>query len=254
MQRIVFGFVLCLVTGLMASTSQAGVISTFDFNFAGNGGNAVPGFSAASNPAFNPAVNMTITASATAPNIAATFLTPGIQVTSVNPYQTLSGLGVNWSGVVTTFFTGPTNIPISDTDSNNIDNFGPSETLNLTFGAFAPFIKNGLITNIKFGNVDHFTGGASELLGDDDIRVLINGVQVALLDPSPSGTVNFPTSLAIGAGDVLSFQGVNNANDDFTVLGLTVQAEVVPEPASLAVWSVLSVVGLAAWRKRKLAR
>jgi hypothetical protein len=44
-----------------------------------------------------------------------------------------------------------------------------------------------------------------------------------------------------------------NFNDDFTVYSMTVDAQSpVPEPASIAVWSVLGLVGAGlAWRRKR---
>ncbi len=240
---------LCFaLLALAVSSAQADTIATFDFDFTGNGGNLVTPMSQTFTAGSNPPISMSLSASATATSIPFTLFTPGIQVNSANPFQSGSGLGVSWAGTITSIF-GPLG-PISDTVTNNVDSFGPSETLSLQFGTFSPLIEDAVITSITFENIENF-GGLGGLLVDDELRILLNNIQLGgIVDPNSPNTFTFNTPIAINSGDTLSFQGLDGT-DDFTVSGLTVQANVVPEPASLALWTLLGGVGLAALRKRK---
>jgi hypothetical protein len=91
-------------------------------------------------------------------------------------------------------------------------------------------------------------------LSSDDLELLLNGTSVRSFDLS--GLVDIVDltdlpdgGLAISPGDTIGF-AASGFNDDFSVLGLTMQATPVPEPMALAVWALVTLAAAVWWRRR----
>lgn len=151
------------------------------------------------------------------------------------------GLGVSWSGGIQTPFG---TIPVSDTSPGLVDEFGPNETLNLTFDNF------GLVTDVQM------TVASVSLVGlNDTVRITLNGAFVADFDPGPSlGPTDIDLSalnIELTPGDIIGFT-VPSSHDKYAVAGVTLNAEVIPEPGTVVVWSMLaSTLAGACWIRRR---
>lgn len=116
-----------------------------------------------------------------------------------------------------------------------------------------------------------YDGNLLWLLGDDLLGVNpATGVLVSTL-PNPAGAESFDgTSLAVGgigqliigasSGNFYRVSTLNGSvletgNNGVSMFGLTAisQQVEVPEPASLALWSILGTAGIAAWRRKRKA-
>ena len=145
-------------------------------------------------------------------------------------------------------------------DDTQIDGFGPDETLLLTFGEEIQLDFATVTLVSDFG-----------CFGDDDVRILIDGQHLIDWDPDPIAlaatfTIDFAQlglSVDERSGETLGFT-IIGPNDDYKLACIDITAErdgimgseeepVVPEPASLVIWSVLGAgaIGLGGLRRRK---
>lgn len=130
-------------------------------------------------------------------------------------------------------------------DSTQVDGLGVNEILNLTFN------QTVKIVSATFRRVGNGSGISSVLFGgNDDFRLLVNGVQVLTADipggnssDTDTGTYTFSSSIATGS--ILGF-GAINGSDDYFLSNITV--ETIPTPALLP---GLLALGAGVLRKRK---
>lgn len=217
---------VALLVAVAAASVAQGAIVTYDFTNDGWGVAAshTVGWDAWTSPPPAPTpLNVTATASRQGPGPA-----------FVN--WTANGLGVS-----TSLFDNP-----------QIDGWGPDETLTLTFDT-SIMINTATVSMIYNG---------WEFFGDDDVRMLMDGNLLGNFDPQASGTVTLDlTGLdeALRTGSMLDFTVVGN-NDDYKLAGLEIDYSVapgpqIPEPSTVAIWSLLGAMGVAIgwWRKRRAA-
>jgi hypothetical protein len=214
---------------------------TFDYNFTG-------GISAA------PSMNFTSPAS-TPPTSPA----PSILATpsgGPSPFVTQSAVGLGVQSATSFGIFG--NAYQGGIQAGVVDGVGflpansPSEHLILTITNTNPNLTNFSLTGLA---LSYFNIG-----GANDLQVSVNG--------GPATALNFPT-LGLGIGTTLpvsipiAFTGgtatldfsaltpIITNSDAFALAGLTLQAEQVPEPASLLVWSAIGGLGFVGSRLRR---
>lgn len=123
------------------------------------------------------------------------------------------------------------------------DNFG-----NLSVYRFLAPSAGSYLLEANFSSAD--THGATT-----DIHVLNNGT--SLFDGIINGvgsTQSFSTTLTLGVGDHIDFtvgKGSNNYFNDTTGLDATLTSATVPEPTTLAIWSLLGGIGLVFGHRRR---
>ena len=123
------------------------------------------------------------------------------------------------------------------------------------------------LMNFHFGSaVRLLKVGFSYIGGNDDFDFSVNNVDVALsssqqdLGNLKNGVFVVPATLTFNASGSPTGPAVgtdfafytNGTNDDYKMEWIVVDNEVVPEPATLAIWSLFSTIGFGyGWRKRR---
>jgi MYXO-CTERM domain-containing protein len=146
-----------------------------------------------------------------------------------------------------------------------VDNGDGTKTYNLDFSDLASHpvqvyetLNGGYNSNNTW--VHNLLGINGPLTFENVAGLMISAPSAAYITgPNSVGTGaprELGTNVAYGVnwifGDTLSNY---QSGDDGYIVGLAdVSAAAVPEPASIAVWSLVSVAGLAAWRRRKAAK
>lgn len=217
--------------------ARGGTLTTFSYNFTTNPLAINPSFSPTASPPLIPNVTApTVNTGTSNGNVAVgTGIGLGVQSGS----EVLAGALVGGFGVIG--------------GNNN------AEILTLTIVNNDPNVINASITGATIGFVSDFEGNA-------DFEYRLNGGPWTSLDfPGTgllgSGTIPLAGGLNPGSNTlefrsitpvISGFFGLNN--NSFTVQGLQLQAQVIPEPASIALFGTLAAAaGVVGWRRRKTA-
>lgn len=173
-------------------------------------------------------------------NMVATKILPGFGTLRINSFSNAPGTGV-FAGLNTT------TLELTSTSAKMIDVF-VSDVFSLP-GTAGDLLA---VSNSLTGN--HLSGGTA------------SASQISLVDGSPTPTASVSVSSPIPATDV-TYASLLRAGATFTLetqLTTTLPAgtnasftsitrAVIPEPATIAVWSALGVIGLLAYRRRMVA-
>jgi hypothetical protein len=159
--------------------------------------------------------------------------------------QTTAGLGVYWTGTVSTPFG---NFPATDIDGNEVDGLGPDEALHLTFTNF------GLVDGVEL-NMAGFTLTNEPLSGgNEQARLFKNNVLIGTI--TMPNTITVPVfvdlssfGITLDENDVFSIR-VAGGSSDFAVMGVQLTANTVPEPG-LSALLVAGLVGVGIRRARR---
>jgi hypothetical protein len=128
----------------------------------------------------------------------------------------------------------------------NFTNLPESLTLAVS-GIHVGFIDTRL-TAINFQGVLDPDGG-------NDVTIFRNGVSQGDFNFAGlfGGVLTLPTPIGVNEGDILTFQPVSGSQlNGFALAGIQLQAEVVPEPSSFAIFGG-TLLGLLGYRRRNLA-
>ncbi|MCS6977504.1 MAG: PEP-CTERM sorting domain-containing protein [Gemmatales bacterium] len=245
--KVLLALAALALTAGMASASPF----TLTYDFAGGPGFNPPPFGPTSiSPAPPFAINPTFSASSAA---------TGFPAATTAVRQSASGLGVSTIQILPGVFTEALVADqLNQVDGYGIISFvlfgiplGPNnlnpEILNLTFSETDGLVVNTRLTQIDlalFNNTDP----------TPDFQILLNGTPIGLFDLA--STIVFSTPIPINNGDVLSFiplTPVAASSNGFALRGLQIQADILPEPGTLALFGVglLGVVGITLRRRKQ---
>lgn len=245
--RLVKGAIAFLVAVLVVGKAAASPFTvTYDFT----GG---PGFNP---PPFAPTSIAPAPPFLFSPTFSASSTTVGnLPLTAVR--QSSFGLGVASIGTPALGFTEQT----VTNQLNQVDGYGTistilgfpigpnnliPEVLNLTFTETDGLVVNTRVTQIS---LDLFT----DIGPQNDFQILLNGTAIGTF--GLASTIMFTTPIAINNGDVLSFiplVPVAASSNGFALRGLQIQADILPEPGTLALFGLGAVGCLLAVRRKKL--
>lgn len=237
--RIIASAVLALTVGA-GVVSAAPTVVSYDFT----GGPATnPGpFSGAPNVPYV-STQPTVSASGDATGVVdLRALGTGVVFTAngANVSQTPAGLGVQATSTGQGFFFGfPVGPPFGAAEtildgSLSVDNLGFSETLSLEYTATDGLIGDSQLLGATINSLS-LNGGA------DDVEIYVDGNLVDSFNLAALGTNNLDLSgynVFLNDGSTIDFQAVGGGSF-FSVAGIDVGVTLNPEPASIAVWSVL---------------
>jgi hypothetical protein len=147
-------------------------------------------------------------------------------------------------------------IKVASGDNVQIDGRGPAELMRFRFDQKVQ-LKRVVFSAIDDNDnmdmsIDNLDVAVVTTFNSDNLRAITNS----------SGALNFPDFVTLNVTGLPSRHPVgsefafytNGRNDNYKIMEIVVDSDVVPEPSSLVAWSILSGLGLIVYRRRRQPR